>query len=168
MSSPTRPRVDFVATLADRGQDVAVHSSDTSLTYAALADQVAAAGLALGSGRRLVLIAAENSLDALVTYLGALHAGHVPLLAPGDRLQHLDGLIDAYDPDVVAGRGDRGWRVTARRTRAGHDLHADLALLLTTSGRPGRPSWSASRTTTSTATPHPSPSRSACSDRTAP
>ena len=40
---------------------------------------------------RLVLIAAENTLDALVTYLGALHAGHVPLLAPGDRLQHLDG-----------------------------------------------------------------------------
>ncbi|MEO6411062.1 MAG: AMP-binding protein [Pedococcus sp.] len=138
-SSPTRHRVDFVATLADRGQATAVHARDTSLTYAALADQVAAAGAALGTGRRLVLIAAENSLDALVTYLGALHAGHVPLLAPGDRLQHLDGLIHAYDPDVVAGRGDSGWQVTARRPLPGHDLHAELALLLTTSGSTGSP-----------------------------
>ncbi|WP_206665750.1 AMP-binding protein [Pedococcus bigeumensis] len=139
LSSPTRRRVGFVATLADRGQDIAVHTGDTCLTYAALADRVVAAGIALGTGRRLVLIAAENSLDALVTYLGALHAGHVPLLAPGDRLQHLDGLIDAYDPDVVAGRGDSGWQVTARRTVAAHDLHVDLALLLTTSGSTGSP-----------------------------
>jgi acyl-CoA synthetase (AMP-forming)/AMP-acid ligase II len=139
LPSPTRHRVDFVATLADRDQATAVHTRDTALTYAALADQVAAAGAALGTGRRLVLIAAENSLDALVTYLGALHAGHVPLLAPGDRLQHLDGLIDAYDPDVVAGRGDSGWQVTARRALPGHDLHPELALLLTTSGSTGSP-----------------------------
>nr|WP_238338502.1 AMP-binding protein [Pedococcus badiiscoriae] len=111
------------------------------MTYAALAALVAAAGARLGSrgGRRLVLIAAENSVDALVTYLGALHAGHVPLLAPGDRLQHLDRLIEAYDPDVVAGRGDAGWQVAARRPAAAHDMHADLALLLTTSGSTGSP-----------------------------
>ena len=117
----------------------AVYAHDTSLTYADLAVLVAEAGAALGTGRRLVLIAAENSLDALVTYLGALHAGHVPLLAPGDRLHHLDGLIDAYDPDVVAGRGTPGGRSTERRPRPGHDLHAELALLLTTSGSTGSP-----------------------------
>ena len=112
--SPTRQRVAFVATLAERGQATAVHTDGTAVTYAALADRVASAGAALGSGRRLVLVAAENSLDALVTYLGALHAGHVPLLAPGDRLQHLVGLIGEYDPDVVEGRGDIGWLVSAR------------------------------------------------------
>ena len=137
--SPTRQRVAFVATLAERGRATAVHTDGTAVPYAALADRVASAGAALGSGRRLVLVAAENSLDALVTYLGALHAGHVPLLAPGDRLHHLDGLIDAYDPDVVAGRGDSGWQVTPRRTLAAHDLHPDLALLLTTSGSSGSP-----------------------------
>jgi acyl-CoA synthetase (AMP-forming)/AMP-acid ligase II len=139
LSSPTRHGVGFVASLADRGQDTAVHTNGTSITYAALADLVAAAGRALGTGRRLVLIAAENSLDALVTYLGALHAGHVPLLAPGDRLQHLDGLIEAYDPDVVAGRGDAGWQVTPLHPLPSHDLHAELALLLTTSGSTGSP-----------------------------
>jgi acyl-CoA synthetase (AMP-forming)/AMP-acid ligase II len=138
-SSPTRHRVDFVARLADRGQVPAVHAEGGWLTYAALAGQVSAAALALGAGRRLVLIATENSLDALVTYLGALHAGHVPLLAPGDRLQHLDGLIGAYDPDVVAGRGDSGWQVTHRHELPEHDLHAELALLLTTSGSTGSP-----------------------------
>ena len=138
-SSPTRHRVDFVATLAHRGRAIAVYADGTALTYAALADLVSAAGDRLGTGRRLVLIAAENSLDALVTYLGALHAGHVPLLAPGDRLQHLDGLIEAYDPDVVAGRGDNGWRVTHRHPLPAHHLHAELALLLTTSGSTGSP-----------------------------
>jgi acyl-CoA synthetase (AMP-forming)/AMP-acid ligase II len=139
LSAPPRHRVDFVATLADRGDATAVLSPDTTLSYAALAVLVAEAGARLGAGRRLVLIAAENSVDGLVTYLGALHAGHVPLLAPGDRGQHLDGLIEAYDPDVVAGRGDSGWQVTSRHQRARHDLHADLALLLTTSGSTGSP-----------------------------
>ena len=139
LSAPQRHRVDFVATLADRGDATAVLSPDSTLTYADLAGLVTEAGARLGTGRRLVLIAAENSVEALVTYLGALHAGHVPLLAPGDRLQHLDGLIEAYDPDVVAGRGDSGWQVTARHQRATHDLHADLALLLTTSGSTGSP-----------------------------
>jgi acyl-CoA synthetase (AMP-forming)/AMP-acid ligase II len=136
---PQRQRVDFVARLADRGDATAVLSPAATLSYADLAALVADAGARLGTGRRLVLIATENSVEALVTYLGALHAGHVPLLAPGDRLQHLDGLIEAYDPDVVAGRGDSGWQVTARRPRAAHDLHADLALLLTTSGSTGSP-----------------------------
>lgn len=139
LSAPQRHRVDFVATLADRGDATAVLSPDAALTYADLAARVVEAGARLGTGRRLVLIAAENSVEALVTYLGALHAGHVPLLAPGDRLQHLDGLIDGYDPDVVAGRGDSGWQVTSRHPRATHDLHADLALLLTTSGSTGSP-----------------------------
>lgn len=140
LSAPQRHRVDFVATLADRGEATAVLlSPGTTLTYADLAALVAGAGAQLGTGRRLVLIAAENSVEALVTYLGALHAGHVPLLAPGDRLQHLDGLIEAYDPDVVAGRGDSGWQVVSRHAGAAHDLHADLALLLTTSGSTGSP-----------------------------
>jgi acyl-CoA synthetase (AMP-forming)/AMP-acid ligase II len=143
LSSPTRHRVDFVASLADRGEATAVRTSDAavtySVTYSELADRVTRAGRALGGGRRLVLIAMENTLEALATYLGALHAGHVPLLAPGDRLQHLDGLIDAYDPDVVAGRGDSGWRVVSRRPGTRHDLHPDLALLLTTSGSTGSP-----------------------------
>jgi len=134
----------FVASLRSRGQAPAVHSATGSLSYAALADLVDEAAASLGAGRRLVLLACDNTLDTLVTYLGALAGGHVPLLAPGDRLQHLDALVAAYDPDVVAGRGDDGWRVISRRQAGGHedggpDLHPDLALLLPTSGSTGSP-----------------------------
>lgn len=136
---PAPASVAFVTSLRARGAAPAVHTGSVTLTYAALADLVDAAAASLGTGRRLVLLAADNSLDSLVTYLGALSGGHVPLLAPGDRVQHLDRLVDAYDPDVVAGAGDGGWQVVARHADPAHQLHPDLALLLPTSGSTGSP-----------------------------
>jgi acyl-CoA synthetase (AMP-forming)/AMP-acid ligase II len=138
-TTTTHREVRFVTDLASRGEALALRTAEQSVSYAELAQRVERAAVELGSGRRLVLVAAENSLDAVVTYLGALHGGHVPLLAPGDRLQHLDGLIDAYDPDVVTGRGEDGWRIAPRRDGTVHGLHPELALLLTTSGSTGSP-----------------------------
>jgi acyl-CoA synthetase (AMP-forming)/AMP-acid ligase II len=135
----TAPRVRFVSTLASRGDAVAVWDGTRPVSYAELAGLVAERAELLGAGRRLVLIACENTLDALLTYLGALHAGHVPLLAPGDRAQHLDRLVDAWDPDVVAGRSGAEWVVRERRAGTVHTLNDDLALLLTTSGSTGSP-----------------------------
>ena len=85
-----------------------------ALTYAELAARVDGAATALSGTRTLVLLAAENSVSWLVTYLAALQAGHVVLLAPGDRPAHLDGLVRAYRPGVVAARGADGWAVTSR------------------------------------------------------
>jgi acyl-coenzyme A synthetase/AMP-(fatty) acid ligase len=135
-----RPRVRFVSALASRGDAVAVWDGRRPIAYATLADLVDEHAESLGTGdRRLVLIACENSLEALATYLGALAAGHVPLLAPGDRQHHLERLVDAWDPDVVAGRSGAGWAVRERREGTGHTLHEDLAVLLTTSGSTGSP-----------------------------
>ena len=134
----------FVSSLRSRGEAPAVHTGTQTVTYAALADRVDEAAAALGAGRQLVLLACDPTLDTLVTYLGALAAGHVPLLAPGDRPHTLESLVAAYAPDVVAGRdGDGAWLLT-RRGDAGvagrsHDLHPDLALLLPTSGSTGSP-----------------------------
>jgi len=141
VAPPTRPRLRFVSALATRGDAVAVWDGTRPVSYEALADLVSQRAESLGSGgeRRLVLVACENSLDALTTYLGALHAGHVPLLAPGDREQHLDSLVAAWDPDVVAGRGADGWVLRDRRPGSAHTLHEDLAVLLTTSGSTGSP-----------------------------
>ena len=136
--APPRHRVRFVDELASWGDRVAVVDPSQTLTYAALADRVDDSAAALPTTRQVVLLAAENSVDWLVTYLAALAAGHVVLLAPGDRPAHLEALVRAYQPGVVASRAGRGWQVEHRDAPV-PDLHPDLALLLTTSGSTGSP-----------------------------
>jgi acyl-CoA synthetase (AMP-forming)/AMP-acid ligase II len=93
----------------------------------------------LSGTRQLVLIAAENTVDWLVTYLAALSRGHVVLLAPGDRPEHVEGLARLYRPGTVVQRRDSGWTMRAQDDPPEHDLHPDLALLLPTSGSTGSP-----------------------------
>ncbi len=126
----------FAARLAQFGERVAVRTSDETVTYSALARLVTARSAALGSTRRLVLVAGANRLDPLVTYLAALAAGHPVILVPGDNPGNVEAVISAYDPDVVAGPGGG---LAERRAGTAHDLHPDLALLLSTSGSTGSP-----------------------------
>ncbi len=91
----------------------------------------------LGPIRRLVMVEGGNSVEAVVGYLGALGGGHVVLLVPpgganGQRWR------TSYAPDVLA-TAERGWSYDVVRDGAAHDLHPDLALLLTTSGSTGSP-----------------------------
>ncbi|MER7003804.1 AMP-binding protein [Dactylosporangium sp. NPDC000555] len=125
--------VSFASRLAVHGDRTAVITADGQLSYSALAQQVAMTARRLGGQRRLVLLACTNSLDSLVIYLAALASGHPLLLVPAG---HADSLIDAYEPDVIArDSGD----LEIRRTVSAHDLHPDLALLLSTSGSTGSP-----------------------------
>jgi acyl-CoA synthetase (AMP-forming)/AMP-acid ligase II/acyl carrier protein len=117
------------------GDRSAVVTVDGALTYRELSDRVAARADELGAARRLVLLTGADQVEALVTYLAALRAGHPLLLAPGDDPSHLDGLVAAYDPDIVISPGG----TDVRRTTSAHRLHPDLALLLTTSGSTGSP-----------------------------
>ncbi|WP_309115735.1 non-ribosomal peptide synthetase [Saccharothrix sp.] len=121
----------FAANLAAHGSRVAVISQNVTTTYVDLDRRVAATAGRLGVTRRLVLLATRNDLDSLVTYLAALRGGHPVLLcAPGQ----VEALTGAYDPDVVAD-GD----LVERRAGTAHDLHPELALLLSTSGTTGSP-----------------------------
>jgi acyl-CoA synthetase (AMP-forming)/AMP-acid ligase II len=122
----------LVEHLASRGDDPAVLTADETLSYRDLADRTAAAASDLGARRRLVLLETCNDVDTLVSYLGALAGGHVVMPLPAG-VDHC-AVIDAYDPDVVIGAG----RVRHRHGAA-HDLHPDLALLLSTSGSTGSP-----------------------------
>ena len=69
-------------------------------------------------------------------YLGALQGGHVVLLTPRGDTAEVAGLVDTFDPDVVVGAAGT---VHPRRPGTRHDLHPDLAVLLTTSGSTGTP-----------------------------
>lgn len=126
-----------MSALTDRlrahGDRAAVHTESGTTSYRDLADRVDAAAAELGPHRRLVLLEARNDLASLVTHLGALAGDHVVLPVPVGRMH--SALIDTYDPDVVVADGV----MTHRRRGVGHELHPDLALLMSTSGSTGSP-----------------------------
>ncbi|EFQ82550.1 AMP-binding enzyme [Aeromicrobium marinum DSM 15272] len=129
----TTTRRSVFADLARHGDRAAFVTTDRTLTYRDLAERVDDVGRRLGATRRLVAVPLRNDVDSLCTYLGAVAAGHAVLVTSPDRAA-TDALTAAYDPDVVAGEQ---WQV--RRTGSAHDLHPDLAVLLSTSGSTGSP-----------------------------
>ena len=131
------PRVTtgFWSRLAAYGDRPALVTPDGSLSYGDLAARVRAVAERLGGTRRLVLLAGANDVDAVVGYLAALVGGHPAILVPGDNSGNLEAIVDAYDPDVVLRGGD----LLERRPGSAHDLHPDLALMLSTSGSTGSP-----------------------------
>ncbi len=119
--------------LVRHGDRLAVATPVEVLDYRQLAARVAAAVERLGDARRLVLLETRNDLDSLVYYLAALAGGHVVLPVPAGRPQQ--AILSVYDPDIVIDSTG----VHERRARGCADLHADLALLLSTSGSTGSP-----------------------------
>jgi acyl-CoA synthetase (AMP-forming)/AMP-acid ligase II len=129
-----------VLDLAAFGRRTALRTPDGPVSYAELAQRVGdLSSDVLGGTRRLVLVEGANRVEALVAYLAALEHGHVALLVPEGRTAQREQLVAAYDPDVVFGTGAAGWTATVRREHTAHDLHPDLALLLSTSGSTGSP-----------------------------
>lgn len=135
---PGPPAGLFADQLGRHGERTAIVTPGATITYAELDDRVRAAAEKLGSGRRLVLIGAANALEPHVAYLAALRGGHpVLLVADGDHAT-TRSMVATYDPDVVIA-GDESWTIDERRASSAHDLHPDLALLLSTSGSTGSP-----------------------------
>jgi acyl-CoA synthetase (AMP-forming)/AMP-acid ligase II len=126
--------VPLAGELARFGSRPALVDGSAVLTYAELADRVAALGARLGAVRRLVLVAASNDVAGVVAYLAAVSHGHAVLLAADDDAV-VDGLVRTYDPDLVV----RAGQVRERRAGTAHELHPDLVLLLSTSGSTGSP-----------------------------
>lgn len=116
----------FASDLARFGSAIALIDESGPLTYDALEARVAACAALLGSERRLVQLHIEPTVDSVVAYLAALRGEHpVILCAPG--------AAEVFDPDVVI----TGGVINERRCGTRHELHDDLALLLSTSGSTG-------------------------------
>jgi acyl-CoA synthetase (AMP-forming)/AMP-acid ligase II/peptidoglycan/LPS O-acetylase OafA/YrhL len=125
----------FAAGLRRFGQAPALLTADTCLTYEQLDDRVQDVVDQLGPQRRLLLVEAAHTIEAVVAYLAGLRAGSPVLLATGPTVA---ALTAAYDPDVVLLAAD-GWSLRERRAGSAHALHEDLALLMSTSGSTGSP-----------------------------
>jgi len=79
---PARASAFSAAELAAHGGRPALLTANGVLTYAELAGRIRACADILGTERRLVLLAGANAVEAVVTYLAALTAGHPLLLHP--------------------------------------------------------------------------------------
>ncbi|MFH8249067.1 AMP-binding protein [Microbacterium sp. B2969] len=123
--------------------DTALIADGRRIDYAELRERVGRRRAELGDIRRLVMIAARNALEPIVTYLAALEGGHPVLLVSGDddeaARSHRASLVARFDPDVVAREDRSGWTLDERRPGSRHDLHPDLAVLSSTSGSTGSP-----------------------------
>ncbi len=140
LPSPERAPARPVFDLPGHGSRTALHTANGEISYADLSDRAAdLAGEVLGRTRRLVLIEGANTPEAVTAYLAAVQHGHVALLVPQGRPAQLQQMVDAYDPDVVLRHDDDRWLADRRRHGTAHDLHPDLALLLSTSGSTGSP-----------------------------
>jgi acyl-CoA synthetase (AMP-forming)/AMP-acid ligase II/acyl carrier protein len=130
--------------LRRHGDQPALLTDDGIVTYQQLAGRVDELALTLAGGRRLVLVRGCRSVDTVVAYLAALTAGHPVILAPAARSDRSAPWLTTHDPDIVLdadGSVDHGGglQVDIRREVSAHELHPDLALLLTTSGSTGSP-----------------------------
>lgn len=132
-------RVPFAADLASYGDRPAILTDTLALTYRELAERVDDLAVRLGTERRLVALAAANDVESLVAYLAALVGGHPLILLPEDKPAALESLVAAYDPDVILRSGNGRTVLEERRPGTRHELHPDLALLLSTSGSTGSP-----------------------------
>ena len=132
-------RVPFAADLASHGDSPAILTDTLALTYRELAERVDDLAVRLGTERRLVALTAANNLESLVAYLAALAGGHPLILLPEDKPAALESLVAAYDPDVIVRSGNGRTVLEERRPGTRHELHPDLALLLSTSGSTGSP-----------------------------
>lgn len=95
-----------------------------------------AAALKGGGERQLGFLFFRNRLDDLVQHLATLRAGHVALLLPADMTAAAaQPLVDLYRPAWLHG----GPADLVPANGAGPALHADLGLLLSTSGSTGSP-----------------------------
>ena len=110
-----------------------------TMSYAVLAARVDERRRALGETPRLVVLEAGNDVESVVTLLACLGGGHPVVCAPAPapaRAGTSGGQWwEVWNPDVVA----RGAELEARRPGSAHDVHPDLALLLSTSGSTGSP-----------------------------
>lgn len=136
---PSRRRpsgISFVDDLARHGASPALLLPDgSSVTYEALAGDVADVRDRLGGHRRLVLVEAANERATVTAYLAALAGRHpVALVTAGSAA--VDAVTQRFAPDVVVGVDGT---IVEHRSRAAHPLHPDLALLLSTSGSSGSP-----------------------------
>lgn len=126
--APPQSRIAFADDLAAQGDRVAlIDAEGRRLSYAGLAEAADRAAARLPAQRTLLALTLAPTFDAVALYLAALRARHPVILLDGSDPVGADRIAAQYG----------AWRPEAPGSAATTDLHADLAVLLSTSGTTG-------------------------------
>jgi long-chain acyl-CoA synthetase len=135
------PALNWFEQVLGRWGDLPLAEDDTgrTLTYASVLAAAAPWRTRLSPERRLAILLISNSAPGLEAYLSLAASGYaVFLLDLGANETVVRELIDRYDPDLVVRASETGIAIE-ERTSSGSVLHADLSVLLSTSGSTGSP-----------------------------
>jgi acyl-CoA synthetase (AMP-forming)/AMP-acid ligase II len=124
--------------LRTHGDQPALAAADGWTTYRDLAERVDDVARRLGPVPRLVHVPLPRTVPGITGYLGALAGGHAVLVTDDDPGRSAE-IAARFDPDVVLDPRGGSCDVLERRDGTRHQLHPDLALLLSTSGSMGAP-----------------------------
>ena len=95
------------------------------------------------SHKQLILILCRNTIDILAAYISGLNSGHAVMLLTADiHKELLKNIINQYKPYWIVGMEEYegytyNFNKLVRDTEFGVMIHADLAILLSTSGTTG-------------------------------
>ena len=107
-----------------------------TISYRKLIERADAVARALGKERQFVFIEGNNSVAAIISYVGCLRGGHVVHLLDPDKKYENDYLISTYKPNVIIRSMNMDWSIE-RIHNESVMLHSDLCILLSTSGSTG-------------------------------
>lgn len=128
--------------LAGDDDAVALVGESGSLTYGELRHRVEERSALLGADRRLVMLSCRRDEETIVSLLAALAGGHPVILVDegqGAAARLRQSILAEYDPDTTIAVRDDETVIEHRRASSAHELHPELALLLSTSGSTGSP-----------------------------
>ena len=118
------------------GEAVAlIDQNGAEITYRDLVALADASAEPLGRHKRLVAIEASNTLEAISAYVGALRANHAVILAK--RGAQDDRILSTFRPSFILREDAVGWECLDADDAS--VIHADLAILLSSSGSSGTP-----------------------------
>jgi len=109
--------------------------SGRSLTYSELSHAIDRCSRRLDCGRGLVLLICDNSLNALIMYLAALHSGCPVVFLDAKSAQHRQSFLGQFS--FLYACDSRDDSLESFPQNRGLPLHPDLAMLLSTSGSTG-------------------------------
>lgn len=128
--------------LGGAADDVALVTAEGVVTHGQLRDRVEERSALLGAEPRLVMLRCRRDEQTIVSLLAALAGGHPVILVDegeGAAARLRTSILAEYDPDTTIASRDGKVVIEHRRASSAHDLHPDLAMLLSTSGSTGSP-----------------------------